>query len=388
MIILLFSQKYLLMAGIYIHIPFCKHKCNYCNFFSVASVKYRDSFVDALLYEMEMRNSYLKGETVNTIYFGGGTPSMLTTDEINAIIAKAQQLFSLNDELEITLEANPDDLDVEKTKCLKNDTPVNRLSIGIQSFFDDDLQYLDRIHTGSDARKAIENVQKAGFRNISIDLIYGIPGLTLEKWNQNLNLFFNYDIPHLSSYSLTVEPKTALQYQIQKQQRPEVDEELNIRHFEILQKKIKEHNFIHYEISNFAKEGFYSKHNSIYWLGDYYLGLGPSAHSFNGSSRQWNVAAVKSYVESNMIDKIVAEKEMLTLDQLFNEYVMTSLRTSWGCDLEHINNVFGKKFTDYFIKNIKPFVNKKQVVQQGNRFVLSDSGKLFADGIAAEIMIV
>jgi len=249
------------------------------------------------------------------------------------------------------------------------------------------LQYLDRIHSGEEARKAIENALKAGFKNMTIDLIYGIPGLTVEKWNKNLDIFFDYDIPHLSSYSLTVEPKTALQYQIDKHKRAEVDEELSIRHFEILQHRIKENRFIHYEISNFAKEGFYSKHNSIYWLGDHYLGLGPSAHSFNGTSRQWNVAAIKKYIDADIVDRIVAEKEILTTQQLFNEYVMTSLRTSWGCDLEHINNVFGNPFTGHFTKSIQPFLEEQKVIQNGNRFVLSEFGKLFADGIAAEIFV-
>jgi len=372
------------MAGIYIHIPFCKHKCNYCNFFSVASVKYRGVFVDALLKEMKMRSDYLKGEIVNTIYFGGGTPSLLSVDEINTILKQADELFDLSPNLEITLEANPDDLDGDKTAELKQHTSINRFSIGIQSFFDDDLKYLDRVHNGKEARRAIENVQKAGFKNITIDLIYGIPGLSIEKWNQNLDLFFNYNIPHLSSYSLTVEPKTALQHQIDKQKRAEVDEELSIRHFEILQQRIKENNFTHYEISNFAKEGYYSKHNSIYWLGDHYLGLGPSAHSFNGESRQWNVASVKKYIDADMVDKIVDEKEILTNNQLFNEYIMTSLRTSWGCDLEHIQNVFGDSFAQYFLNNIKPFIQEQKVVQTGNQFILSEKGKLFADGIAAE----
>ncbi len=375
------------MAGIYIHIPFCKHKCNYCNFFSVASVKYRDVFVNALLREMELRQDYLKGEIVNTIYFGGGTPSLLTIKEINTILNKIKELFNLNTEIEITLEANPDDINIGKATDLKNYTTVNRFSLGVQSFFNDDLHYLDRVHTGPDARQAIENVLKAGFNNLTIDLIYGIPGLTLEKWNKNLDIFFNYHIPHLSAYSLTVESKTALQHQINKNKRAEVDDDLSIRHFEILQQRIIENGFIHYEISNFAKQGYYSKHNSIYWLGDHYLGLGPSAHSFNGKSRQWNVAAVKKYIDSDKVEKIVAEKEVLTNEQLFNEYVMTSLRTSWGCDLEHINNVFGN-FKEHFIESITPFINENKVTREGNRFTLTEQGKLFADGIAATIFVI
>ena len=332
-----------------------------------------------------MRKNYLKEEVVNTIYFGGGTPSLLTVDEINTILIHADKLFNLNPKLEITLEANPDDLSLEKVKNLKNQTPVNRFSIGIQSFFDDDLRYLDRQHTGTQARQAIENVKKAGFENITIDLIYGIPGLTTEKWNKNLDIFFEYNIPHLSSYSLTVEPKTALQHQIKNHHRAEVDEELSIRHFELLMERIAQNNYLHYEISNFAKKGFYSKHNSIYWLGDYYLGLGPSAHSFNGTSRQWNVTALKQYIESDIVEKTVSEKEILTTEQLFNEYVMISLRTSWGCDLEHIINVFGSNYSLHFIKNIKPFIEQQKVIHNGNHFILSDTGKLFADGIAAEL---
>ncbi len=375
------------MAGIYLHIPFCKHKCNYCNFFSVASVKYRNLFVDALLKEMEMRKDYIKGETVNTIYFGGGTPSLLSVDEINSILGKAGELFRLNTDIEITLEANPDDITPSKANDLKQYTPVNRISMGVQSFFDDDLQYLDRIHSGKEAYQAIETVKKAGFNNLTIDLIYGIPGLNPEKWNKNLDIFFQFNIPHLSSYSLTVEPRTVLQYQINNQKRAEVDEELSIVHFEILQQRIKENGFIHYEISNFAKEGFYSKHNSIYWLGGHYLGLGPSAHSFNGTSRQWNVAAIKQYINSEVVEKIVAEQEVLTTEQLYNEYIMTSLRTSWGCDPEHINNVFGKRFSGYFEKGIEPFVNEQKVIRKGNQFVLTEKGKLFADGIAAELFM-
>ncbi len=386
MILNAYFRKKFTMAGIYIHIPFCKHKCNYCNFFSVASVKYRHLFVGALLREIELRKNYLKGEKINTIYFGGGTPSLLTIDEINTILKKIAGLFNLNNSVEITLEANPDDLSLQKVTDLKNYTPVNRFSMGVQSFFDDDLKYLDRIHTGAEARSAIEKVLQAGFKNITIDLIYGIPGLSIEKWNKNLDIFFDYKLPHLSSYSLTVEPKTALNHQISTNKREGVDEELSIRHFEILQQRIKENGFIHYEISNFAKEGYYSKHNSIYWLGDHYYGFGPSAHSFNGKSRQWNVAAVKKYIESETVDKIVSEKEVLTVNQLYNEYVMTSLRTSWGCDTEHINNVFGKEYSHHFLHYMDPFLKSGKVVKNGNRYNLSETGKLFADGIAAELM--
>jgi len=375
------------MAGIYLHIPFCKQKCHYCNFYSLASNKYRDVFVDALLNELVLRKNYLTDKKINTIYFGGGTPSLLETHEINQIINMIDDSFQIAANAEITLEANPDDCSDDFLKALKNETPVNRLSMGVQSFFDDDLKYLHRVHQGSDARKAIESALKNGFHNMSIDLIYGIPGLTPEKWEKNMEIFFGYDIPHLSSYALTVEPKTALQILISKNKLQNTQEEEIVRHFEILSEATQKHGFIHYEISNFAKTGFYSKHNSIYWLGGYYLGLGPSAHSFNGTSRQWNVANMKQYVESDTVDKIILEKEILTEEQRYNEYIMTSLRTSWGCDVEHIFNVFGEKYSVFFNKSIQPYLKNGQLVQNENRFILTESAKLFADGIAADLFV-
>ncbi|HEY9113873.1 MAG TPA: radical SAM family heme chaperone HemW [Bacteroidales bacterium] len=375
------------MAGIYIHIPFCKQKCHYCNFFAVASDKYREPFVGALLKEIEIRKEYLGGEKINTIYFGGGTPSMLKINEINLITNKLNQVFEINPEAEITLEANPDDLNEDKLKALKNETKINRLSMGVQSFFDDDLHYLNRVHNGNQARTSIEFALKAGFQNMTIDLIYGIPGLTDEKWKKNLEIFFSYKIPHLSSYSLTIEQKTALFVLIEKGKMKNINDEESIRHFEILLEETTKNEFIHYEISNFAKEGFYSKHNSIYWLGGHYAGFGPSAHSFNGISRQWNVSLMKPYVEMETIDKIVNEKEILTESQRFNEYVMTSLRISWGCDLQHIENVFGEKYVAHFAVAIQIFIEKNQVRNEGTKYFLTNKGKLFADGIASDLFV-
>jgi oxygen-independent coproporphyrinogen III oxidase len=375
------------VAGIYIHIPFCKQKCHYCNFFAVASNKYREPFVGALLKEIELRINYLDGEKINTIYFGGGTPSMLKINEINLITNKLLQLFDINPEAEITLEANPDDLNEDKLKALKNETIINRLSMGVQSFFSNDLLYLNRVHNGNQARNSIELALKTGFNNMTIDLIYGIPGLTEEKWKKNLEIFFSYKIPHLSSYSLTVEQKTALYVLIEKGKMKNISDEESIRHFEILLEETAKKDFIHYEISNFAKEGFYSKHNSIYWLGGHYAGFGPSAHSFNGVSRQWNVSLMKPYVEMETIDKIVNEKEILTESQRFNEYLMTSLRTSWGCDLQHIENVFGKKYVSHFAIAIQTFIEKHQVRNEGKKYFLTNKGKLFADGIASDLFM-
>lgn len=375
------------MAGVYIHIPFCKQKCHYCNFYSVASSKYRASFVEALLTEIKERASYLLNEDVNTIYFGGGTPSMLSAQEINKILATLKNNFSINADVEITLEANPDDLSDEKFIALKNETPIKRLSIGVQSFFDDDLKYLNRVHNGKQAEKSIQKAHKFGFENLTIDLIYGIPTLTNLKWKKNLNRFFELDLPHLSSYALTVEPKTALNKLIAKGKMQAVDEEQSIGHFEILLEETNKNKYIHYEISNFAKEGYYSKHNSIYWLGGHYIGLGPSAHSFNGYSRQWNVSSMKHYIDADKMEKFVAEKEVLSTDQQYNEYVMTSIRTSWGCDIEHIYNVFGVLYKNHFLQNAIPQIKDKMLKKVHSQFLLTDKGKLFADGVAADLFV-
>jgi oxygen-independent coproporphyrinogen-3 oxidase len=374
------------MAGIYIHIPFCKQKCHYCNFFSVASTKWRDEFVEALLKEIAMRKDYLKGETVNTVYLGGGTPSLLFIEHLALIFEHLARNFDIGPGAEITLEANPDDISEEKAR-LWRDTGINRLSIGIQSFFVDDLHYLNRVHNAGQALRAIEDVRNAGFDNLTIDLIYGIPGLTEEKWAKNLETFFSLDIPHLSAYSLTVEQKTPLALLIEKGKYAPVDENLSISHFKMLLEQAKAHHFIHYEISNFAKEGYYSKHNSIYWLGGHYLGLGPSAHSFNGHSRQWNVSNISQYIKLDDYHTSVEEKEVLTPDQRYNEYVMTSLRTTWGCDTMHILNAFGEKYQSHFILTVKPYLEKGHLFCEATKYFLTDEGKLFADGIAAGLFI-
>ncbi len=375
------------MPGIYIHIPFCKQKCHYCNFYSLASLKYRDVFVAALLKEMHLRRDYLHDKQIKTVYFGGGTPSLLHPGEINRIIRQIEELFALDSHAEITLEANPDDLSAGYLKTLNDSTAINRLSIGVQSFFDNDLDYLNRVHNGRLARNAIEDAKKSGFENMTIDLIYGIPTLTDAKWEKNLEIFFGYDIPHLSSYALTVEPKTALQVLIERQKLESTDESQSVRHFEILLEQTGQHGFEQYEISNFARPGFYSKHNSTYWLGGYYLGLGPSAHSFNGLSRQWNVKNMKQYIDSETIDHIVLEKEILTKNQRYNEYVMTSLRTSWGCDVEHVLNVFGEKYASHFKRKIHKHLAEQKVTRKGNTYILTNAGKLFADGIAGDLFV-
>lgn len=374
------------MAGIYIHIPFCKQKCHYCNFFSVASQKNKVAFLNVLSEEISNRQPYLDDEPISTIYLGGGTPSVLSKDELMRIFDQLRANYNVLADAEITLEANPDDLSLNYLRELK-ETPINRLSIGVQSFFDEDLTYLNRIHTADQALNRVKDALNIGFGNMSIDLIYGIPTLTKEKWEANLKTFFDLNIIHLSAYSLTVEPKTALHQLIKKKKLKNIQDEQSIAHFKILQKQIKEKGFEHYEISNFSKPGHYSKHNSLYWLGGNYLGLGPSAHSFNGISRQWNASSLAKYLQYGNNGELAYEKEILTKIQRFNEYVMTSLRTSWGCNLEHISNVFGADFTSKIESEIQIFIRKGQIIQENKILFLTEEGKLFADGIAADLFI-
>ena len=375
------------MAGIYIHIPFCKKKCNYCNFFSVASLKNKNAFLESLKIEIETQKDYLKNDKINTIYFGGGTPSLLSVSEISVIIEQLHKFYNIINNPEITLESNPDDLSKQKINELKQ-TPVNRLSVGIQSFFQEDLNYLDRTHDTAQAENALKYLQDSGFDNLTIDLIYGIPTSTNKMWEQNLEKFFSFRIPHLSAYSLTVEQKTILYHQIKKQKLRQPEENKSIEQYKILLDRSKKYNFINYEISNFAKEGYFSKHNSNYWLGKNYLGLGPSAHSFNGISRQWNISNITKYIDLINNNNNIFEKEILAKDQQYNEYVLTALRTIWGCDSDYIKNKFGQNYYEFFIKSSEKYLTKKMMIKNENSFVLSEDGKLFADGIAAELFYV
>ncbi len=374
------------MAGIYLHIPFCRQKCHYCNFFSVASLHYRDEFLKALNHEIELQKHYLEGETIETIYFGGGTPSLLKGDEINEIFGEINKHYRVSSDAEITLEANPDDLDRDTLKMLCN-SPVNRLSIGVQSFFDDDLNYLNRVHSSDQALEAVKKAREAGFQNISIDLIYGIPTLNEKKWLSNLETFYTLGITHLSAYALTVEPKTALDVMIRKNRMQAVDEQMMIRHFKLLMDFMKEKNYLHYEISNFCQGTFYSKHNRSYWSGEKYLGLGPSAHSFNKESRKWNISSISGYLKALEMKTIPADIEYLTIPQKYNEYIMTSLRTMWGADYSVIQEKFGEKIAQNFQDNIQKYILSKKIENTENAYFLTDEGKLFADGIAADLFL-
>lgn len=375
------------MSGIYIHIPFCRSKCAYCNFFSLVTEKKINDFVVALKREIVSRKNYLSGEKVETIYFGGGTPSLLPTNYVGEILEILNKNFDIVSKPEITLEANPDTINRDQLLSLKR-LGVNRISIGIQSFHDDDLKYLGRKHDSRHALQIVDDLKSVDFDKLTLDLIYGIPTLTEEKWNKNLDIFFSSEISHLSAYALTVEPKTILGQKIEKGDLQDVNEEETIRHYEILIEKTKENGFEHYEISNFAKEGFYSQHNSIYWKDVSYLGLGPSAHSYDRKSRQWNVANLTQYINSDFdADTDFFEKEILTKEDKFNEYVMTSLRTSWGCDVEKIELDYGISYKNHFLKNVKNYLDKGIMLKNNNNFVLTDKGMLFADGIAMELFV-
>jgi oxygen-independent coproporphyrinogen-3 oxidase len=372
------------MSGVYIHIPFCRKACNYCNFHFSTSPKLQQAFIDALLLEIVLQKSYLT-EAVSTIYFGGGTPSILAAEEIERILSALRANFTVNADVEITLEANPDDISTDKLLQWKA-TGVNRLSIGIQSFFEADLQWMNRAHNVEQAKQCIQLAHEEGFYNISIDLIYGTPTLTDEQWKQNVEQAIAFHIPHLSCYALTVEPKTALEKLISSKQLAPVDNEKQAHHFELLMQWMKDAGYEHYEISNFAKPGSRSKHNSSYWQGSHYVGLGPSAHSFNGVSRQWNVANNALYIQSLQQGIVPFEQEVLTDVQQVNEYIMTGLRTMEGVSLKKLND-FGKIVTNDIMQAAREHVAQELLIVEDDYLRTTNKGKLLADGIASDLFL-
>lgn len=372
------------MAGIYIHIPFCKQACHYCNFHFSTSLKYKSQMVNAIMAEIDIQRDYLKGEQIETIYFGGGTPSLLSKEDLDLFFEKIYAVHTVSENPEITFEANPDDLTLEKLRELKQ-TRINRLSIGIQSFSEEDLQYMNRAHNAKEAENCIRFAQDLGFENLTIDLIYGSPTTSDLQWETNLQTVFDHQIPHISCYCLTIEPKTALAHFVKVGKAKPVDEHQSARQFEMLIYAMKRNEYEHYEISNFAKEGWYSKHNSNYWKGAKYLGLGPSAHSFDGESRQWNIANNAQYLKAIQNGFSSFEKEIISPETRYNEYVMTSLRTSWGCDLNELKKI-GGEFEKFFLKNVIPFITNELVEEKRNRiYILTEKGKLLADNIAMEL---
>jgi len=420
------------LAGIYIHIPFCRRKCHYCNFFSLASQKYQGSFLLSLKKEIVLTRKYLAGDQINTIYFGGGTPSLympLALQEVMEMIASTHDFspagtaspsglsptrecptpgpspnrgggntsppdpsppgegrIVIPATLEITLELNPDDVTEEYVAELKQ-TWFNRFSLGVQSFSDEDLAYLNRSHSAGQSIRAVKLLQDAGFENISIDLIYGIPSSTASQWRRNLETAFSLEIPHISAYALTVEPKTPLAWMIGKQKTVPVSDEFQADQYKILMQATRDHGFLQYEISNFCKPSRQAIHNTNYWNGITYLGLGPSAHSYNGASRRWNVSNLTQYILGIEKSESICEEELLTSMQKYNEYVMTSLRTMWGCGLE--KKIYELRITNYesVMKSAVSFVQQGLLTERAGVYFLTDEGKLFADRIASELFV-
>ena len=376
------------MAGIYIHIPFCKQACNYCNFHFSTSLQLKDELIAAMIKEIhlvtEKANHSSEKELCETIYFGGGTPSLLSIKELNNILASLFSKFEIAKDAEITLEANPDDITAEKLQLWKK-VGINRLSVGVQSFLDQELVWMNRAHSSADSLRCIDEIKNAGFSDYSIDLIYGSPLLNNQDWLNTIDTVINKNIPHISCYALTVEPKTALHKMIAQNKKESVDAEKQAEQFVLLMNQMEQAGYEHYEISNFSKPGRRSKHNSSYWQGKKYYGFGPAAHSYDGIKRKWNVSNNALYIQSLKKNSIPSEEETLTSTQSINEYIMTSLRTIEGLDLEKINSLFGTNHVNQLLNASKKYIQSEKIIQQNNRLILTKQGKLFADGIAADL---
>lgn len=374
------------MAGIYIHIPFCRQACHYCDFHFSTSMKNKEAMVAAIANEISMRREEFAGQTVETIYFGGGTPSVLSNDEIGQLINAVYQNYTVGNAPEITLEANPDDLTAERITALAS-TPINRLSIGIQSFFEEDLALMNRAHNALQAEESLRGAAQH-FDNISVDLIYGIPGMDNSRWLQNVEKALSYGIPHISSYALTVEPKTALHKFVQSGAIAKPSDDAAQEQFLLLVDMLEANGFIHYELSNFGKEGYFSKNNTAYWLGKQYIGIGPSAHSYNGISRSWNIANNSLYMKAIQEGRLPAETEKLTVADRYNEYIMTGLRTIWGVSLERVEREFGKMYSDYLEKGAANFISNGLLQLENGILKTTREGKFLADGIASDLFFI
>jgi oxygen-independent coproporphyrinogen-3 oxidase len=374
------------MAGIYIHIPFCKGFCNYCDFYSITDNSESESFVQAVMLETAMQARYLDGETVETVYLGGGTPSLLTAGQTGQIISAVRKNFAFSDDPEITIEVNPDDVYEGYFRELAG-TGVNRVSLGVQSWNDKRLKYLGRRHTAGQSANALQLASKEGIVNVSVDLIYGLPGMTTGDLKHDLEETFAYPVTHLSAYHLTIEEGTRFGKMKKEKKLVEPDEDTSNAMFSLLGNMCREKGFMHYEISNFALPGYISRHNSAYWKQIPYLGLGPSAHSFNRTSRQWNISDVKKYIRSISSGKVPFEKEDLDKLTIFNEYVMTSLRTMWGIDLEHVEAYYDKELHDYLVNLSGKYIRYGLMHREKNTLVLTDQGRMISDNIIAELLM-
>ncbi|MDB5229743.1 MAG: hemW [Chitinophagaceae bacterium] len=374
------------MAGLYIHIPFCRKACHYCNFHFSTTLNQKDELVNCLGREIRLQSGYLQ-DRINSIYFGGGTPSLLTIPQIHQLLDTIKKIFVVDDDAEISFECNPDDISGELLAGWKF-SGINRLSIGTQSFFDKHLQWMNRAHNSNQAKTAIELARQIGFENLTIDLIYGVPGMSDEEWKENVATAINLNVPHLSCYALTIEEGTALHKLIGKGEKENIHQDVQSHQFELLTGWLKEAGYEHYEISNFAKPGCRSRHNSSYWKAQPYLGIGPSAHSYNGHSRQWNVSNNSLYIQSLKNNIIPFEKEELTEQQRFNEKLMTSLRTMEGLSLQEVSAQFDHQKLKQLLSGASKFISDKMMINQDERLVLTEKGKLFADGIAAALFLV
>ncbi len=375
------------MSGIYIHIPFCKQACHYCDFHFSTSLQNKGLLVNSIISEIDLRLNYLPNKKIESIYFGGGTPSLLSEKETFLILEKIYKLYNVSKDVEITLECNPDDLTDEKLKELKR-LEVNRLSIGLQSFDEEELIWMNRAHTAKESESSVKRAQDRGFENITIDLIYGSKFSNLANWKKTLNKAIALDVKHISSYNLTIEEKTKLGHDFKLKKEVAIDDEKSSELFIEMINRLEKNNFIHYEISNFGKEGFFSLHNSNYWKGEHYLGLGPSAHSFDGQSRQWNVSNNNIYIKRiSENNESYFEKEILTEKERFNEYVLTSLRTIWGIDLNYLSANFNTEFVKHYLIQIEKYIKQETVVINDTTYTLTEKGKLFADKIASGLFV-
>ncbi|MES2762900.1 MAG: radical SAM family heme chaperone HemW [Bacteroidota bacterium] len=375
------------MSGIYIHIPFCKKACHYCDFHFSTSLQNKEALVKSILSEIDLRINYLSDKKIETIYLGGGTPSLLTEKESFLILEKIYKLYQVSNDAEITFECNPDDLSDEKLKELKR-LEVNRLSIGLQSFDEEELIWMNRAHTAKESEASVKRAQDRGFENITIDLIYGSKFSNITNWKKTLDKAIALDVKHISSYNLTIEEKTKLGHDLKAKKEVAIDDEKSSEMFLEMIDRLEKNKFIHYEISNFGKEGFFSIHNSNYWKGAHYIGLGPSAHSFDGVSRQWNIANNAQYIKQ-VSEKTEAyfEKEILTEKERFNEYILTSLRTIWGIDLNYLKANFNSDFVKTFLSQIEIYITQNSVLKKDANYTLTEKGKLLADKIASELFV-
>ena len=371
------------MAGIYIHIPFCKQACHYCDFHFSTSLKKKDELIQCLVKELELRKEELQNQTVETIYFGGGTPSLLNRDELELLINTVYNNFTVIKNPEITLEANPDDLSDDVIIQLSK-SRINRLSIGIQSFFERDLKLMNRAHNAEEAIDCL-TLATQHFDNISVDLIYGIPGLSNDEWIENIETSLSFNIPHISAYALTVEPKTALETFIKKGIIDNVDDDLAQEQFNLLVDKLEASGFINYELSNFGKPNYFSKNNSAYWQGKSYIGIGPSAHSFNGNTRGWNVKNNSKYIKTIQNNELPLEIEVLSVTDKYNEYIMTGLRTIWGVSLKKVKDDFGENYKKYLLKQSEIYINEHLLYIEDDKLLTTKKGKFLSDGIASNL---